>query len=218
MGDADRLLHGARQLLGDLAGGRDLPTTGTGLLVGQIHLPLGAIGGAGHLGGTHLQLGDGCGDLVGLTLLILHPGHGALADLGGAARLAHQVAGAGVDLGEQLSGLARQGIDRADQAAELAAALVVDAPGHVTGRHAAQLPIDQLQRTLDTARRGVADEQRGGGRDGRHYQDPEAGTADRIIRGETALAGDDAGRLTHLVEQSQAVGQAGIEPLVQLLL
>nr|ATQ63375.1 methyl-accepting chemotaxis protein [Aeromonas caviae] len=215
MGDADRLFHGARQLLGDPARAGHLLASGTGLLVRQIHLALGAVGGARHLGGTHLQLGDGGGDLIGLALLILHPGHGPFTDLGGAARLVHQVAGASIDLGEQLPGLVRQGVDGAGQAAELAAALIVDAPGHVARGHAVKLPIDELQRALDAARRGIADEEGGGGRDGGHDQDPDAGTADRVIGPDPALAGDAARRFAHLVQQRQAVDQAGVELLVQ---
>ncbi|MNQ60199.1 hypothetical protein D3C85_744710 [compost metagenome] len=215
MGDADRLLHGASQLFGDPARGRHLFATGACLLVGQIHLALGAICGAGHLGGAHLQFGDGGGHLVGLALLILHPGHGALAYLGGAARLLHQMAGTGVDLGEQLPRLVRQGVDGTGQAAEFTAALVVDAPGHVPGGHAIQCPIDQLQRALYAARRGVTDDERGGGGDGGDDQDPEAGTADGVIGPDPALAGDAARRLAHLVQQRQAVDQAGIELLIQ---
>ena len=45
------------------------------------------------------------------------------------------MARAGIDLGEQLASLVCQGIDGAGQAAKFAAALVVDAPGHVTRSH-----------------------------------------------------------------------------------
>jgi len=73
VGDADRLFHGTRQLFGDLARSRHLFASGAGLFVRQVHLALGAIGGTRHLGGTHLQLGDGGSHLIGLALLILHP-------------------------------------------------------------------------------------------------------------------------------------------------
>ncbi len=199
----------------DATGGCNLLTAGSGFVIRQIYFPLGAVGGTSHLGGAHLQLGDGGSHLIGLALLILHPGYCPFAYLGGAARLLHQMTGAGIDLGEQLAGLAGQHVDGAGQGAEFATAAVIDAAGHVPGRHVIQLLVDHLQRALNAARRGIADDEGGGSRDGGHDQDPEAGTADRIIRRGTALAGDGAGRLSHLVEQPQAVDQAGVELLIE---
>ena len=119
-----------------------------------------------------------------------------------------------IDLREQLTSLARQRIDGAREAAKFATAAVVDAPCHVTGRHVIELLVDHLQRALNAARRGIADHQRRSGRHRGNHQNPEAGTADRRIGVDPAVAGNGPGGLAHLIEQIEAVDQTGIQLLI----